>query len=56
VTATVDWIRGAGASKTPGNVGLDAYSANWVRLSVAGTSLTQYQTYAVHFTALSISL
>ena len=56
VTATVDWIRGAGATKTPGSVSLDAYSANWVRLSVAGTSLTQYQTYAVHFTALSISL
>lgn len=56
VTATVDWIRGAGATKTPGSVSLDAYSANWVRLSVAGTSLTQYQTYAVHFTALSITL
>lgn len=55
VTATASWIRGAGSQKTPSSVSLDAYSSNWVRILVSGSSLTQYQTYAVLFTALTIS-
>lgn len=55
ITATASSIYGAGTTKTPSTVAIDAYSTNWVRLSVASSSLTQYQIYAVQFSALTIT-